>query len=82
MHLTETAHYFWTIATNPENDVEEIKEKVVEQTRFTFDEDKVVVEEKFNNMKKFGAQPTFDIHVDVGPNRARRLLKKLLRASK
>ncbi len=40
MHLTETAHYFWTIATNPENDVEEIKEKVVEQTRFTFDEEK------------------------------------------
>ena len=44
--------------------------------------DKVVVEEQFKNIKKFGAQPTFDIHVDVGPNRARRLLKKLLRASK
>ncbi|MDA8640441.1 hypothetical protein N9V61_00620 [Flavobacteriaceae bacterium] len=44
--------------------------------------DKVVVEEQFKNIKKFGAQSTFDIHVDVGPNRARRLLKKLLRASK
>ncbi len=78
---TETSHYFWTIATNPENNIEEIKKKVVEQTRFTFDEDKVVVEEQFRNMKKFGQQPTVDIHVDVGPNRARRLIKKLVRAS-
>jgi vanillate O-demethylase monooxygenase subunit len=75
MNLTETAHYFWTIAPNPENDIEEIKEKVVEQNRFTFDEDKVVVEEQFKNMKKFGEQPTFDIYVDIGPNSAQRLLK-------
>jgi phenylpropionate dioxygenase-like ring-hydroxylating dioxygenase large terminal subunit len=78
---SETAHFFWTIATNPENNIEEIKKKVVEQTRFTFDEDKIVVEEQFKNMKKFGEQATFDIHVDVGPNRARRLVKKLVRAS-
>lgn len=78
---SETSHYFWTIATNPENNIEEVKKKVVEQTRFTFDEDKVVVEEQFKNMKKFGEQPTVDIHVDVGPNRARRLIKKLVRAS-
>jgi phenylpropionate dioxygenase-like ring-hydroxylating dioxygenase large terminal subunit len=79
---TETSHYFWTMATNPENNIEEILEKVIDQTRFTFDEDKVVVEEQFNNMKKFGDQPTFDIHVDVGPNRARRVIKKLIKTSK
>lgn len=39
-----SSHYFWTIATNPKSNAEAVKEKVVEQTRLTFDEDKVVIE--------------------------------------
>jgi vanillate O-demethylase monooxygenase subunit len=73
----ETCHYFWTIATNPETNVEEIKTKVVEQTRFTFDEDKVVIEAQFKNMQRFNDQSMVDIHVDTGANHARRIIKRL-----
>jgi vanillate O-demethylase monooxygenase subunit len=73
----QTSHYFWTIATNPETNVEEIKEKVVEQTRLTFDEDKVVIEAQFKNMRRFADQTMIDIHVDTGANQARKIIKEL-----
>ncbi|HKO76350.1 MAG TPA: aromatic ring-hydroxylating dioxygenase subunit alpha [Flavobacterium sp.] len=78
---SETCHYFWTMATNPKNNIEEIKEKVIDQTKRTFDEDKIVVEAQYVNMKKFGTQPMIDFHVDIGPNRARRIIKKLSKNS-
>lgn len=75
-----TSHYFWTIATNPKNDVEAIKAKVVEQTAMTFDEDKVVIEAQYRNMLEFGPRPMIDIHVDVGANRARKIIEQLRQA--
>jgi vanillate O-demethylase monooxygenase subunit len=76
-----TSHYFWTIATNPESDPEAIKAKVVEQTVMTFDEDKVIIEAQYKNMCRFGMRPMIDIHVDVGANRARRIIEELRQAS-
>ena len=76
-----TSHYFWTIATNPKSDVEAIKAKVVEQTAMTFDEDKVVIEAQYRNMLEFGPRPMIDIHVDVGANRARKIIEQLRQAS-
>ena len=76
-----TSHYFWTIATNPKNDVEAIKAKVVEQTALTFDEDKVVIEAQYRNMLGSGPGPMIDIHVDVGANRARKIIERLRLAS-
>ena len=70
----ETSHYFWTIATNPVTDIEAVKQKVVEQTRFTFDEDKVVIEAQYKTMRRFKGQPMIDIHVDAGANHARRII--------
>lgn len=72
-----TSHYFWTIATNPKSNQDEIKAKVVEQTAMTFDEDKVVIEAQYKNMIEFGPQPMVDIHVDVGANRARKIIDQL-----
>ena len=72
-----TSHYFWTIATNPESDPEAIQAKVVEQTILTFDEDKVVIEDQYRNMCRFGVRPMIDIHVDAGANRARRIIEQL-----
>lgn len=72
-----TCHYFWTMATNPTNNVEEIKNKVVEQTQLTFDEDKEIIEKQYQNMLRFGPKPVIDIHVDVGANRARRIIDRL-----
>ncbi|NQD55662.1 aromatic ring-hydroxylating dioxygenase subunit alpha [Pseudomonas sp. CM25] len=72
-----TSHYFWTIATNPKSDPEVVKQKVVEQTKMTFDEDKVVIESQYKNMCRFGALPMIDIHVDTGANRARRIVEQL-----
>ncbi|MDR0277303.1 MAG: aromatic ring-hydroxylating dioxygenase subunit alpha [Paucimonas sp.] len=75
-----TSHYFWTMATNPRSDVEAIKATVVEQTALTFDEDKVVIEAQYRNMLEFGPRPMVDIHVDVGANRARRIIERLCQA--
>jgi len=72
-----TAHYFWTIATNPQPGQQDITPLVVQQTAATFMEDKVVIEAQFNNQLRFPVPQQIDIHVDVGPNRARRILQKL-----
>ncbi|NPZ39984.1 aromatic ring-hydroxylating dioxygenase subunit alpha, partial [Pseudomonas aeruginosa] len=72
-----TSHYFWTMATNPVSDPELIKAKVIEQTVLTFDEDKEVIEAQYQNMRRFGEKPMIDIHVDVGANRARRIIDQL-----
>lgn len=74
---SETCHYFWTMATNPETNIAEIKAKVVEQTRLTFDEDKVIIEAQYKNMQRFNDNNMIDIHVDTGANQARRVIKKL-----
>jgi hypothetical protein len=73
-----SCHYFWTMATNPITEPEATKEKVIEQTILTFDEDKTVIEAQYANMLKFGNKPMIDIHVDVAPNRARRIIENLL----
>ncbi len=70
-----TCHYFWTMATNPVGDVEGIRAKVLEQTIMTFDEDKVVIESQYANMLSCGKKPMIDIHVDVGANKARRIIE-------
>lgn len=75
---TETSsHYLWTMATNPQDNREEVLAAVIQQTAFTFQEDKVVIEAQYNNMKQFAGEPMVDIHVDVGPNRARRIMEQL-----
>ena len=73
-----SCHYFWTMATNPASNVEEIKLKVLDQTERTFDEDKVVIEDQYRNMLRFGPKTMIDIHVDVGANRARRVIDRLI----
>lgn len=78
-----TAHYFWTMASNKHPDMPENIETVVEQTKFTFEEDRVVIEAQYRNMNRFNGQADWtDIHVDAGPNRARRIIAKLLEESK
>lgn len=74
-----SCHYFWSMATNPISAPEETLRKVLQQTEQTFDEDKQIIEAQYANMQRFGAQPMVDIHVDVGPNRARRIVERLLK---
>lgn len=76
-----TCHYFWSMATNPKSNPQETKAKVVEQTVMTFDEDKVVIEAQYKNMLVFGSKPMVDIHVDVGANRARKIIEQLRQSS-
>ena len=76
-----TSHYFWTIATNPHPDKQDVTKLVVDQTAMTFDEDKVVIEAQWNNQCRFPVRSQVDIHVDIGPNRARRVVANLVRQS-
>jgi vanillate O-demethylase monooxygenase subunit len=78
-----TSHYFWSMAGNKHPDMPETIDTVVEQTKFTFDEDRVVIQNQFDNMQKFGAAATWiDIHVDTGALRARRVIARLLEAQR
>jgi phenylpropionate dioxygenase-like ring-hydroxylating dioxygenase large terminal subunit len=72
-----TTHYFWTVATNPHPDMQNVTQTVVEQSAATFDEDKIVIEAQFRNQCRFPVRTSVDIHVDVGPNRARRVMERL-----
>jgi vanillate O-demethylase monooxygenase subunit len=74
----ETCHYFWTIATNPQPGRADVTQLVVDQTEATFMEDKTVIEAQWQNQKRFGFAPQVAIHVDVGPNRVRRIIDKLV----
>lgn len=75
----ETAHYFWSMSSNKHPDMPENIDAVIQQTAFTFDEDRVVIEAQYRNMLEFGEQAIWtDIHVDVGANRARRVVTRLL----
>lgn len=71
------SHYFWTIATNPHPDKQDVTQLVVDQTALTFDEDKVVIEAQWRNQQRFAQRAQLDIHVDAGPNRARRVIEGL-----
>ena len=73
----ETSFYIWTQASNPTSAPEENMKLVIEQTALTFDEDKVVIEAQYKNLKRFKDKKLIDIHVDVGANRARRIIEKL-----
>lgn len=76
-----TAHYIWTIATNPQLNKEEVLKKVVDQTAHTFNEDKMVIESQYANMLNFGETEFVSIHVDAAPNRARRIIERLRTAA-
>lgn len=76
-----TAHYLWTICTNPHPEKSDVTKLVVDQTALTFDEDKVVIEAQWNNQKRFPVRSQIDIHVNVGPNRARRVVDRLVKSS-
>jgi vanillate O-demethylase monooxygenase subunit len=75
----ETTHYFWSIATNHHPDMPDTIDITVQQVKDTFEEDRVIIEAQYSNMKKFGSAASWtDIHVDAGTNRARRIVEKLV----
>jgi phenylpropionate dioxygenase-like ring-hydroxylating dioxygenase large terminal subunit len=75
-----TCHYFWSMSSTKHPDMPENIDAVIEQTAFTFDEDRIVIEAQYQNIIAFGGKPEWvDIHVDVGGNRARRIVEKLMK---
>lgn len=72
-----SSFYLWTIASNPTEDSEQTIKLIVEQTAATFDEDKEIIEAQYKNMQQFGPKKLIDIHVDVAPNRARKIIDRL-----
>ena len=75
---TETsAHYFWTVATNPHPDRQDVTQLVVDQTRATFEEDKVVIEAQWRNQQRFPGRAQVYLSIDAGPARARRMISAL-----
>ena len=73
-----TSHYFWTIATNPHPEKQDVTELVVHQTAMTFEEDRVIIDAQWQNQKRFAGRAQTGIHVDAGPARARRVIEALI----
>ena len=74
-----SSHYFWSMASTSHPDMPDNRQLVYDQTEATFAEDKVIIEAQYKNMQRFGPQALIDIHVDAGPNRARRIIDRLNR---
>lgn len=74
-----STHYFWTVAANRHPDMPDMTDTVYEQSALTFEEDKTIIEAQYRNLLRFRGAPQIDIHVDVGPNRVRRLIERLVR---
>lgn len=72
-----TSHYFWTISASSHPDQPDNIGTVYQQTAQTFEEDRVIIEAQYANMRRFGGAPQIDIHVDAGANRARRIVAQL-----
>jgi phenylpropionate dioxygenase-like ring-hydroxylating dioxygenase large terminal subunit len=72
-----STHYFWTVCCNRPQDRPSIKDLVYQQVADTFEEDRIVIEAQYDNMRRFPDRPMISIHVDNGPNRARRVVDKL-----
>ena len=75
---THSAHYFWTVATNPHPERQDITTLVVNQTALTFAEDQVVIQAQWQNQRRFPGRAQVYIPIDDGPTRARRLIDALL----
>jgi vanillate O-demethylase monooxygenase subunit len=80
---TETScHYFWSMASNRHPDMLETIDTVLQQTEFTFNEDREVIHNQWRNLQEFGDAVTWlDIHCDAGANRARRVIDRLVAAN-
>ncbi|TWC68176.1 aromatic ring-hydroxylating dioxygenase subunit alpha [Herbaspirillum sp. SJZ099] len=72
-----TTHYFWTMACSTHPDAPDNLETVYQQTAATFEEDRVIIESQYRNMRQFPGAGMIDIHVDAGANRARRIIDAL-----
>lgn len=69
-----TSHYFWTMASSAHPQRPDNAELVYRQTELTFEEDRVLIEAQYRNMRLFDGAAMIDIHVDAGANRARRII--------
>ncbi|WP_213958756.1 MULTISPECIES: aromatic ring-hydroxylating dioxygenase subunit alpha [unclassified Variovorax] len=73
-----TSHYFWTVATNEHPTRPGAADVLVKQVVDTFHEDKDIIEAQWANQVRFAADwRQVAIHVDGGPNRARRIMTAL-----
>ena len=68
---------FYRPLVSPLPDRADVTQLVLDQTAATFEEDKVIIEAQYNNQVRQGPGVNIDIHVDAGPNRAKRLIAKL-----
>ncbi|MCB5364858.1 aromatic ring-hydroxylating dioxygenase subunit alpha [Pusillimonas sp. CC-YST705] len=86
MHLltpeTESStHYFWSFVRNCRLNDEQLTQIIVNASRHTFDEDKVILEVQQKQAQALNRPlPSVAIKLDEGPIRARRVLEQRLKA--
>lgn len=76
-----SCHYLWTSGCNRASGRDSIIETVYEQFHATFLEDCDVINAQYRNLQHFAGATQVDAHMDAAPNRARRLIARLLAAS-
>lgn len=73
-----SCHYLWTAACNRAPGRESVIDTVYEQFYATFLEDCDVIDSQYRNQRHFAGAVQVDAHMDAAPNRARRLLARLM----
>ncbi len=76
-----SSFYFWTVSSNKNPARPDMVDAIHRATAFTFEEDRVVIEEQFANIQRFPQAPMTWISVDTAPNHARRIIAQLTGAA-
>ncbi|MDB5570103.1 MAG: Vanillate O-demethylase monooxygenase subunit [Hyphomicrobiales bacterium] len=77
-----TSHYFWATCRNYRLNEPDITQYTIEATRFTFNEDKAMLEMQQKALLEYGEPhiPQVTVAVDAAPIQARRLLSRAVAA--
>jgi len=76
-----TTHCIWTIASNRYSPDRANIDAIHDQSVFTFNEGKVVIEAQYANLARFPEHRVVDIHVDLAADRVRRIVDRLAKDS-
>ena len=76
-----SSFYFWTVSSNRSPGRPDMVDKIHQDVALTFDEDRVVIDAQYANMKRFPNANFMGVHVDGPLNRARRIISRLTSAA-
>lgn len=73
-----SSHYLWSVGCNSKPGEPSLIDEVYRQFHATFVEDCDIINSQYRNQRHFAGAVQVDAHMDAAPNRARRMIARLL----